>query len=570
MGRGINPCAAPLMPWAGNLTLTTASYMIRSDSEIYSKNAVFMNNTSVLNYLKNSSERFPDKIAFADPEESVTFRELRERGMRIGSALSRVLPPRSCVPVFMPKGVKAVSVFMGAAYAGCFYSMLDMKQPVSRLESVLDSLDASYIVTSREVDEASLLKITGDSAAAECYEEAGSSEGADDSSPASAKRPKLLYYEDLEAASLDEALLAARQASAADTDPLYVNFTSGSTGRPKGVVVCHRSVIDFIDNFVPIMGITENDVIGNQAPFDFDVSVKDIYSGLMTGATVRIIPQKYFSIPTQLIDYLIDGGVTVLIWAVSALTLVTKLHGFTYKVPASVRKVIFSGEVMPVKHLNLWREALPGAEFYNVYGPTEVTCNCTWYKIDRPFTPEETIPIGRAFPNEKVFLLDEEDRPVNEPGIEGEICVAGTALALGYYRNEEATSAAFVQNPLHSDYSETIYRTGDLAKYLDDGDLLYIGRRDLQIKHMGHRIELGEIEHAMNAVPEVGRSCCLFIKEKIVAFYTGEIEKRDLAAALKTMIPDYMVPNIFVPMEDLPINKNGKTDRRALAEGYRK
>ena len=151
------------------------------------------------------------------------------------------------------------------------------------------------------------------------------------------------------------------------------------------------------------------------------------------------------------------------------------------------------------------------------------------------------------------------------PGQEGEICVAGTALALGYYRNPEATAAAFVQNPLNKNFPELIYRTGDLGCYLEDGNMSFTGRKDFQIKHMGHRIELGEIEQAMNAVPEVGSCCCLFLKERITAFYTGDIDRKTLAGRLKEKIPDYMVPNTFVQLEQLPMNKNGKTDRKSLA-----
>ena len=509
---------------------------------------------SVLEYLEEASGRFPDKIAFADPDEAVTFRLLEERAKRIGSALSRILPPRSCVPVCVPKSVKAVCLFMGSVYAGCFYSMMDLKQPEMRLKRILDTLDPSFLAADRE---------TAGIVTSLTVPDEGKK------GPVPGGQPHILYYEELSASEIDESLLEERRNQAADTDPLYVNFTSGSTGQPKGVVVSHRSVIDFIECFTEITGITEHDVLGNQAPLDFDVSVKDIYSGLKTGASVQIIPQRYFSIPTQLLDYLTDHSVTTLIWAVSALTLVTKLHGFSYKIPHEVKRVIFSGEVMPVKHLNLWREALPGAEFYNVYGPTEVTCNCTWYRIDRPFSLSESIPIGRPFPNEKVFLLDEEDHLIEDPGKDGEICVAGTTLALGYYRNAEATAAAFVQNPLQKNYPETIYRTGDLARYLEGGDLVYIGRKDFQVKHMGHRIELGEIEQAMNAVAEVSGSCCQFIDGKIVAFYTGGLAKRELAVRLKTMIPDYMVPNVFVPMDQLPLNKNGKTDRRRLEEDYK-
>ena len=492
---------------------------------------------NVLEYLEQSAARFPDKTAFADLNEEVTFAQLVLNAKKIGTALAGMAGTGRPVPVFLAKSVRAVTVFMGAVYAGSFYTMLDPKQPASRLGSILDTLDAAFLVTDQAHEE----KATQMS-----------------------ERRRLLY-EDLLDTPADEQLLSEIRGRMIDTDPLYVNFTSGSTGTPKGVAVCHRSVIDFIDCFTGLFHITEDDVIGNQAPFDFDVSVKDMYSTLKMGATMQIIPPQYFSIPTQLLDFLIDREVTTLIWAVSAVTLVSRLHGFTYRVPEKIRKVIFSGEVMPVKQLNIWREALPDAMFVNVYGPTEITCNCTWYIVDRDFEPDETLPMGKPFPNERVFLLDEEDRLITDPGRDGEICVAGTALSLGYYRNPEATAAAFVQNPLNDRYPELIYRTGDLARYLEDGSLCFVGRKDFQIKHMGHRIELGEIEQAMNAVPEVQSCCCLFLKERITAFYTGDIDRKELAGALKERIPDYMVPNTFRQLDQLPMNKNGKTDRKALA-----
>lgn len=499
--------------------------------------------TSILEYLEDSSKRFPDKTAFADEHSSCTFRELETTARRTGSALAKYFVPRNPVPVFMEKSVETIGVFMGAVYAGCFYVLMDTKQPASRLNQILEILDSEVIVTSEKyLEDLNKLDFKGE----------------------------VLLAKNLAEETENKELLKEIRAQAVDVDPLYGIFTSGSTGVPKGVVVGHRSVLDFIDCFTELFDITEKDVIGNQAPWDFDVSVKDIYSGLKTGATVQIIPKQMFSFPTKLIDYLIEREVTTLIWAVSALCIISTLNGFEYKVPDKIKKILFSGEAMPVKHLNIWRKYLPEVMYVNIYGPTEITCNCTYYIIDREFQPGDVLPMGKAFPNEKVFLLDEENQLITEKNKTGELCVTGSALALGYYKNREQTEKAFVQNPLNDRYLEMMYRTGDLAYYNDLGELCFASRKDFQIKHMGHRIELGEIEAAMEKIPEIIRSCCIFdsAKSKIVAFYEGDIERRPLARALGQYVPAFMVPNVFRQVERMPLTKNGKIDRKALTAAY--
>lgn len=502
-------------------------------------------NKNILEYLEESKARYPGKTAFADETSSCTYEELWERSRRIGTALSGKIEPGNPVPVFMEKGVPAIGLFMGIVYAGCFYVLLDTKQPKARLEQILDTLQAKVMVSSAAYEEDRKdLRFDGE----------------------------ILDLADLETSDIDGHRLDEIRAGSLDIDPLYGIFTSGSTGVPKGVVVSHRSVIDFIGCFTEIFGITGEDVIGNQAPWDFDVSVKDIYSTLKCGATMQIIPKRYFSFPTKLLDFLCEREVTTLIWAVSALCMVTTLKGFEYRIPDRIRRVMFSGEVMPVRHLNLWREAIPHAMYVNLYGPTEITCNCTYYIVDREFQPGDVLPAGRPFPNERVFLLDEQDREVTDPGLRGEICVSGTALALGYFRNPEQTRRAFVQNPLNDRYPEVIYRTGDLGMYSEDGDLIFTGRRDFQIKHMGHRIELGEIEHAIERVEAVDRACCLYDEErgKILMYYEGDIEKRQLQKELREMLPAFMLPNRYYSVDKLPLTKNGKIDRKALAQSGQK
>lgn len=503
--------------------------------------------TNTLQYLEHSAEDRPSHIAFADDRSEMTYAQVLESSRRVGSALLPHTSPRKPIPVLMDKSTETVCAFFGIVYAGDFYCLLDPKLPAERLLQILKTLEAEILITSAK------FRKTADKLA-ESY------------LSASETALTLLDLSELLTAEIDPAGLDAVRAQALDTDLLYTNFTSGSTGVPKGVAVRHRSVIDFIDQFTELFGITGEDVIGNQAPFDFDVSVKDIYSTIRTGATMQIIPKSYFSFPTTLLDYLCDRNVTTLIWAVSALCIISTLDGFEYRVPEKINKILFSGEVMPIKHLNIWRQYLPDTMYVNVYGPTEITCNCTYHIADWSVDSDRILPIGKPFPNEHVFLLDDNDALVTEPGVRGELCVAGTCLAAGYYNNPEQTARAFVQNPLQKHYPETIYRTGDLAYYGEDGELYFGSRKDFQIKHNGHRIELGEVEGAIEKLPQIVRCCCLYKEDvhQLLAFYQGDITDKEIIKGLRTSLPNFMIPNRLIQVDTIPLTKNGKIDRRAL------
>ncbi|MCR4851283.1 MAG: amino acid adenylation domain-containing protein [Lachnospiraceae bacterium] len=498
---------------------------------------------SVLELLEERAVKDPDRIAFKDPTSQISFKDLCDGAKAAGTYFSNLISHRDGVAFYMEKSTASVKAMFGVVYAGGFYSYIDVRQPAERISRILQKLDPGIVIT--------------DSVNLEKVKESNIFEGI-----------KVLMIEDLlKEKTVDEERLSKIRMNAYDTDPLYVNFTSGSTGTPKGVTVSHRSVIEFSGYFTEIFDITKDDIMANQAPFDFDVSVKDIYSSLTTGAEVLLIPRDYFSNPTILMDYLADNNVTVLVWAVSAMCFVSIMNGLEYRTPSSIRMIMFSGEVMPVKHLNKWKSFLPDARYVNLYGPTEITCNCTYHILDREYDLTETIPTGIPFPNEKVFLLDDNDREVTEPDTEGEICVAGTCLALGYYNDREKTDASFVRNPLNTSYEETIYRTGDLGRYDKDGLLYYTSRKDFQIKHMGQRIELGEIDNCAMAIIGVLRACTIYDsdKKKIKLFYEGDADKKDLFAALKEALPPYMVPSNVKQLEHLPVNKNGKIDRTVLA-----
>lgn len=497
--------------------------------------------TNVLEFLENASDIYGNKTAVKDGNVECTFSELCSNAKRVGSALLEKQIFGRAIPVYMEKGIEALEAFWGITYAGGCYSLMNPIQPSARIEKILDILNAPCLITNHD-----------------------SYAGLSDVK----YKGQILFVEDLIQYQVDEDGINRVRERSIDIDALYVNFTSGSTGIPKGVVVSHRSVIEFMRCFVSIFHITSEDIIGNQAPFDFDVSVKDIYSMLMTGATVCIIPKDFFSFPKKILDILVQEKVTTLIWAVSALCTISSLRGFTYKIPTAVNKVLFSGEVMPLKHLQEWRQALPQAMFVNLYGPTEITCNCTYYKVEQEC--QGTIPIGKAFPNEKVFLLNESQNEVCAVNVEGEICVAGTTLALGYYGDLERTQNVFVQNPLNSYYHELIYRTGDIAYYREDGNLVYVGRKDLQIKHLGHRIELGELETYIGMMQGIDRVCCLYddIKQQIVTVYQGKAEKSDIKKELRKKVVKYMIPQRYIIVEQMPLTPNGKIDRKQLRAEY--
>ncbi len=496
---------------------------------------------NVLEYLEKSAALYSDKIAVIESDKSVTYKGILEISKALGSALLKEVSQKEPVGVFMEKGIDALASFFGTVYAGAFYSLLNPGLPESRLNQICDTLKLKVIITDSEH-----------------YDQAA----------ASFSDIRILKIDELKTASVDEAGLQAVRDKMVDTNPLYVNFTSGSTGVPKGIVVAHRSVVDFIECFTDIFDITGDDIIANQAPFDFDVSVKDIYSAIKVGATLVIVPKELFSAPVKLVDYLCDNNITTMIWAVSALCLISTFHGWDYRHPEHLKKVLFSGETMPYKHLMEWLKSVPDAMYVNLYGPTEITCNCTYHILDRDRNYENGIPIGKAFPNEDVFLIDSEGNCVKEPGATGEIVVRGTALALGYYNMPEQSAARFVQNPCNTMYPELVYKTGDIGSFNEAGEFMFHGRVDNQIKHLGHRIELEEIEHAIGLVDGVERCFCVYDEKKsrLKAYYVGTIEKKDLHQELSSKLPVFMVPGYIRQIENIYLTKNGKTDRKRTME----
>ena len=350
-------------------------------------------------------------------------------------------------------------------------------------------------------------------------------------------------------------------------DPIYIMFTSGSTGAPKGVTVPHRGVIDYAIWVAKTFNINENSILGNQAPFYFDNSIFDIYSCLLTGAKMVIIPETLFMFPVKLPEFVRDNDITTIFWVPTVMINVANSGVLSEIELPKLKNVVFCGEVMPNTQLNIWRKAQPQCTYANLYGPTEISDVCTYYIVDRPFKDSDSLPIGKACENMRIIILNEKNE-IAKTNEQGEICVIGTGVSLGYWNNPEITQKAFIQNPVNPYYEERIYRTGDLAYVNDEGLIIYLGRMDNQVKVKGNRIELGEIENAAMCVGGVKGACAVVDEknQKIVLFIESceAFRLRKLNLELKKYIPNYMLPGDLVVMEKFPHTANVKIDRVTL------
>lgn len=501
---------------------------------------------NVFSYLEDTAAKYPAKTAIADDKASLTFSEWHQSAVNIGTAISESCEHciRKPVLVFVDRKIDGLIGFMGVLASANFYVPIDSKMPENRIKLIVDILNPVAAITVTAKDKAVLESI--------------------------GFIGKILNLAEARTVEPMGKTLVSLRAQLIDLDPVYSIFTSGSTGIPKGVILSHRGMIDLAEWLVDTLEITEKDSLGNQTPFYFDGSVKDICLCLKTGATLNVIGKKYFTFPKLLIEFLDSRKITAILWATSAITLIGNSGILDVNPPKYIRLVTFAGEAMPAKQLNRWIDKMPNANFYNLYGPTEITVDCTYYKVDHKFPDDTFIPIGKACRNMEVLVLNQDDKLAQGNEV-GELCVRGTGVALGYFGNKTKTQEVFVQNPLNTYYNDIIYRTGDMVKYADDGNLIFVSRKDFQIKHMGNRIELGEIESAVNALANVMNAACVFDadEDKIVLFYeTSDHQEIDIINSINDKLPKYMFPNVCIRRDIMPYNLNGKIDRLELKKNY--
>lgn len=500
---------------------------------------------TILERLEENVRRFPNKTIFSDKDGSITYKDFETACKSIATQIAKFGIRNNPIAVFDNRNKDTLIAMFAVLYSGNYYVIVDSASPADRIQKIYDVLDPTLTIC-EEKNKSLFEELKTES--------------------------KLNILEDmLNQNTIDEQILQIVRRKQISTDPAYALFTSGSTGMPKGTILSHANILSYIEWFQQEFNITEETCFGNQTPFYFSMSVSDIYSTVYTGATFNIIPKSYFSFPIQLVNFLNERKINTIYWVPSALCIVANLKLFDFAKPEHLKKVLFAGEVMPNKQLNYWRKHLPDVMYANLFGPTETTDICTFYVVNREFKDDEGLPIGVACNNCDSFLVDDNGRLIEEQGVMGELYVRGPFVAYGYFNNPEKTSSAFVQNPLHNNYPEFVYKTGDLAKINQYGEYEYAGRKDFQIKHMGYRIELGEIETAASAIEKVSSVVCVYDQNQdlIVMIYEGRISEEDLLEQVKTKIPKYMVPNVMVKVKQMPFNQNGKIDRSYLKNNYK-
>lgn len=528
---------------------------------------------NVLEWLETTVQRLPEKVAFTSETEDgtdveVTFKEVYDKARMIGSTIIKT-DDTTPVGVFSARTATTPILFMACVYAGRAYAPIDMALPEARIGKILDNLMPDVILVDKE-SFSSFAKLCKD-----IYPDKSWDVVVVDFENATIEKYNNSNYESPASENslgddlIKSDLLQNVREKAKPSDPLYIIHTSGSSGRPKGVVTSHESLINYIDSYGDVMGIEESDRFGNQSPLDYIAAIRDIYLPFKYGASSYIIPKKYFMDPNALFTYLNDKEVTAVGWSVSALTVPLSLGAFEEVKLNTLRKICFSGSVMPCSALKVWQENLPDALFVNQYGPTEATASCTYYVVNHVVDESEVLPIGKAYNGYDVFLTDLEcdSKVITDEDTEGQITVAGISLAIGYFNDPDRTNENFVERELSDGTTKRIYKTGDIGT-IHNGVFEFHGRMDRQIKHMGHRVELDEVECAANSVENVAESCCIYKKEKesLILYYSGDATKRDLSLALRELIPGFMVPRKIIQLDELPKLPNGKIDIKELEE----
>ena len=505
---------------------------------------------SIVSNFFDIAQRYKNDIAIIDKDVYLSFEQVCNNALLLANIILKKECTKKIIALYLPKSSYTVISDIAILLSGNAFMNLDIKLPTHRLKSIIDNIQPAFFITNNE-----------------CFnilEQIGI-----------VKDNVIIINENDINFNKESTLIRCNKQldKVIDTDLCCIINTSGSTGTPKGVALCHRSFIDFYEWSINEFNFSNNDIIGNLSPVYFDIYCFELCLLLLKGSKIVFIPEKYSAYPIKILQWLQKYDITFIFWVPTIMVNIANMELLNQYNLNKIRLVWFAGEVFPIKQLNYWRTYIKEAVFVNMYGPIEITLDCVYHIVTEPIDDNDPIPIGKPCKNTDILILNENNVLVKVGEI-GELCVRGSSLALGYYNDFDRTSLVFTQNPLNVNYPETIYRTGDMVYYREDCNIMFVGRKDNQIKHMGYRIELGEIEQAALSISFIKNVCVVYNQEEkeIVMFFesANKLESKELWVHLMQLLPKYMLPTKYIQLEKIPTNPNGKIDRNYLANSIKK
>lgn len=493
----------------------------------------------------------PEKVGFVDQNGQMTYREMKEASLKVAGAILRTFgedpnalqekePHATATLIEASNDIAAV--MHGVLYAGDYYSVIDETMPNERIEKIFDNLRPRLVIANKQTEE----KVRSINYPCE-----------------------ILIYEDILADAANVMEIPKIISEEVSTQLASITFTSGSTGNPKGVMTGHNGIIyPSIANRDDVE-IIFTDHVGNQSPMYYVMGVLNLFFSIAAEATCYFMPKWLFSQPAELVKYMVENQISIVDWVASGVTVISRFsawEGYEEELNKYLRTVTFAGDVASTKLINKMKKVIPDPKYRQGYGATEFYYTFL-YHMTRDIADDERVPLG--YPAEFVTAyIIKDDGTEAKDGEEGELCLAGPGMGLGYLNDDAATEEKFQDNPLNP--GERIYCTGDIVKKNEYGEYIFLSRKDFMIKHMGHRVELGEIELAACSLDDQMQCACIFDKEKehIIMVYVGRLTEKELNEKLKEKVQRHMIPNKFIKLENLPLNQNNKVDRKKLQEIY--
>ncbi|EDP58810.1 amino acid adenylation domain-containing protein [Vibrio sp. AND4] len=511
---------------------------------------------TVHKYLEESARLFPNKIAVQyndlHYQETITYQELDGFTNKYSQYIRSLgVFKQQAVAIFMPKKIAAIKAMFSILKSGNVYVPLDVNSPKSRLNAIVESAKIKVIIVNNDS-----FKL-----AVKLFSEI--------------KSVRVINIEE-EISISDIGTCPPRQAISVDL--AYILFTSGSTGTPKGVMIPHKAINDYIEWCVETYQLSSRDNIANHAPLYFDNSTFDIYTAMKVGATLHLVPDSINQMVPSLIPWLEESEISVFFCVPSVLSMLKQTRRVRPGILLNLKQLLCAGEVLAPRVLRTWMQCLPHVRFVNMYGPTEITVDCTYHIFDEiPDEQTKHLPIGKARANMDLFVLTDEGELTQSPGERGELVVRGESVSYGYLANDLQTKSSFIQNPEHDLYPDKLYKTGDVVEIDKDDIFYFIGRKDSQVKYLGHRIELGEIEATIANLEEVSEVVVIFSPQDnsledllgcvIKLKEDGDFEY--ISHRIRESLPKYMHPNkIILISDELPRTPNGKFDRAKISKFF--